>query len=451
MGKHMAKWHLAEFDDSPDYGDNANNSMEQQAGVENAVNRAQQLQSQGKGDDEIVRTLHAEGIAQPEEVLKMMHLRLKHDFAAPDQQPAISTDEQYPPSPSDSTDQSTDNQLYASFERFMTNETTAGMQKGSPYPEHSYENAPDHSAPGHHLPEKVNAIYNACMREHSDYGKEKCMKIAWAASGKKHEKGSSITYNGVPAKIAALYENVYGDYMVRIATDVGSVDVPAHDIDVEDAEIAPEFTPAGLMQQWLDQVPEAANREEAITASSQLRQIHTACAAAVANSKLPLTEKIRLDEISLQARLREAEYKHLADEISAPDQAYLDNQPRYDIMVNDQPGFGRDELDLDGSYEQLQEDKAAVNHEEQNELDAMMSVAHANPDDYNDVGRMRELALINLRVSKRLVGVENPQAIVDDYLERVERFRSEAVSSHKEEMKKEASAAVDYPDEAVFL
>jgi hypothetical protein len=53
----MAKWHLAEFDDSPDYGNNANNSMEQQAAVENAVERAQELQSQGKADDEIVRTL----------------------------------------------------------------------------------------------------------------------------------------------------------------------------------------------------------------------------------------------------------------------------------------------------------------------------------------------------------------------------------------------------------
>lgn len=68
----------------------------------------------------------------------------------------------------------------------VRNETTA-MQKGSPYPENSAENAPDHSAPGHHLPAKVNEIYNACMRDNPGYGKEKCMKIAWAGSGKHHE------------------------------------------------------------------------------------------------------------------------------------------------------------------------------------------------------------------------------------------------------------------------
>jgi hypothetical protein len=451
----MAKWHLAEFDDSPDYGNNANNSMEQQAAVENAVERAQELQSQGKADDEIVRTLHAEGIAQPEEVLKMMHLRMKHDFAAPDQQPAVSTDEEYPPAPSDSTDQSTDNQLYASFERFMTNETTAGMQKGSPYPEHSYENAPDHSAPGHHLPEKVNAIYNACMRDNSDYGKEKCMRIAWAASGKHHEKGSKITYNGIPARIASLYENVYGDYMVRISTDVGSADVPAHHIDVEDAEVAEDFTPAGLMQQWLDQVPEASNREEAITASSQLRQIHTACAAAVANGKLPLAEKMRLDDISLRALIKEAEFKRLADELSDQDQRYLDNQPQYGIMVNEnQPtSFGRDDLDLDSVYDQLQEDKAGVNHEEQNELDAAMTVSHANVDDLYDTGETRRLALLNLHASKRLVGMEEDEAqkVTNDYLERVERYRTAAVGSHKQVQKEASVKDEQYPDEAVFL
>jgi hypothetical protein len=302
---------------------------------------------------------------------------------------------------------------------------------------------------------KVNAVYNACMRDNSDYGKEKCMRIAWAASGEHHEKGSKITYNGIPARIASLYENVYGDYMVRISTDVGSADVPAHHIDVEDAEVAEDFTPAGLMQQWLDQVPEASNREEAVTASSQLRQIHTACTAAIANSKLPLTEKMRLDDISLRALLKEAEFKRLADELSDQDQRYLDNQPQYGIMVNEnQPtSFGRDDLDLDSVYDQLQEDKAGVNHEEQNELDAAMTVSHANVDDLYDTGETRRLALLNLHASKRLVGMEEDEAqkVTNDYLERVERYRTAAVGSHKQVQKEASVKDEQYPDEAVFL
>ncbi len=62
-----------------------------------------------------------------------------------------------------------------------------------PYPEDSEHNAPDHSAPGHHLPEKVNSIYNAIMREHPDYGKEKAMKIAWERSGEKHEASAVLS------------------------------------------------------------------------------------------------------------------------------------------------------------------------------------------------------------------------------------------------------------------
>ena len=59
-----------------------------------------------------------------------------------------------------------------------------------PYPEDSAKNAPDHSAPGHHLPKKVNDIYNALMRDHPEYGKEKAMRIAWGQSGEHHEASS---------------------------------------------------------------------------------------------------------------------------------------------------------------------------------------------------------------------------------------------------------------------
>lgn len=67
--------------------------------------------------------------------------------------------------------------------RMIGSEKEADMQKGSPYPENSDKNAPDHSPKGQKLPKKVNSIYNACMREadgKSDDQQEKCMKIAWA-------------------------------------------------------------------------------------------------------------------------------------------------------------------------------------------------------------------------------------------------------------------------------
>lgn len=62
------------------------------------------------------------------------------------------------------------------------------FQKGAPYPENSYKNAPDHTPKGQkEWPEEVNAIYNACVREKhgesgeaSDETKSSCAAIAWA-------------------------------------------------------------------------------------------------------------------------------------------------------------------------------------------------------------------------------------------------------------------------------
>lgn len=62
------------------------------------------------------------------------------------------------------------------------------MQKGAPYPENSYKNAPDHSPEGQKKwPKEVNAIYNACMRE-GNGDKEKCAKIAWSTYKKNDGK-----------------------------------------------------------------------------------------------------------------------------------------------------------------------------------------------------------------------------------------------------------------------
>jgi transcription initiation factor TFIIIB Brf1 subunit/transcription initiation factor TFIIB/phosphohistidine swiveling domain-containing protein len=76
----------------------------------------------------------------------------------------------------------------------------SAMQKGSPYPEHSYKNAPDHT-PKHQKkwPKEVNAIYNACMREGNGKGdteeerESSCAAIAWAQynKGKGHKKKSA--------------------------------------------------------------------------------------------------------------------------------------------------------------------------------------------------------------------------------------------------------------------
>jgi DNA-directed RNA polymerase subunit M/transcription elongation factor TFIIS len=64
----------------------------------------------------------------------------------------------------------------------------ASMQKGAPYPENSYKNAPDHTPKKQKKdwPAEVNSIYNACMREGNGRGdsdedkKSSCAAIAWA-------------------------------------------------------------------------------------------------------------------------------------------------------------------------------------------------------------------------------------------------------------------------------
>jgi hypothetical protein len=81
------------------------------------------------------------------------------------------------------------------FKREILKNPEASMQKGSPYPENSDKNAPDHSPKNQSWPKKVNSIYNACMREadsKSDEQQEKCAKIAWAQY-KKMKKGAEET------------------------------------------------------------------------------------------------------------------------------------------------------------------------------------------------------------------------------------------------------------------
>lgn len=97
---------------------------------------------------------------------------------------------------------------------------TTSLWKGSPYPEHG-EKDPDHSAPGHHIPEKVNDIYNAIKREHPEYDKSKAMAIAWDRSGLHKEKESQwkevgdfgMTPNPVNAQPKyILSPNAWGGY-----------------------------------------------------------------------------------------------------------------------------------------------------------------------------------------------------------------------------------------------
>jgi phosphohistidine swiveling domain-containing protein/predicted Zn-ribbon and HTH transcriptional regulator len=82
----------------------------------------------------------------------------------------------------------------------------ATMQKGAPYPGHHDE---DKGGDKDHMkgaPEKVNEIYHACMRDHEDYGKEKCAKIAWAQY-KKMSADSNLVLdtNGQPINQGELY------------------------------------------------------------------------------------------------------------------------------------------------------------------------------------------------------------------------------------------------------
>jgi hypothetical protein len=78
----------------------------------------------------------------------------------------------------------------------------SSMQKGAPYPENSYKNAPDHSPKGQKKwPKEVNAIYNACMREGNGKGdtqdekESSCAAIAWAQHNKgTKSKDSRVTF-----------------------------------------------------------------------------------------------------------------------------------------------------------------------------------------------------------------------------------------------------------------
>lgn len=585
----MTQWRLAEFDNSPDFQNDAPNSVEQDAALKNAVDRALELQTQGKTDEDIVAILSGEGISQPEQVMQMLHLRQKKDFAAPegqDGQPAVSTQEPYPPQTSDAVP---DTSLYSKFvsyvnsksagmddvsegghgwdemgwnpdnagggghsadelgwdqpqanpvthdamvqaaqqysqggqkpvydmdglhgiyqnlvqrghapedvrnavvnnfaqniriphdslhqvlDSYLNNRTeppspneqffsknsesimTESMQKGSPYPENSEKNAPDHSAPGHHLPDKVNQIYNACMREHSDYGKEKCMKIAWAASGDKHEKSGQVTFKGVPGKISATYENIYGEVMARFSTDTQVVDIPAHDLDVDEmADTSPQSA-SEILNQWLETIPEASNAEEAVERSAKMREIHTAASAAIANSKLPLTEKMALDKVSLRARVEMADLKYkFADDTS--EQEYLDRQPKYDILVGNGGGLsdGSSDAWLDSEYRELQEQAANTDYDQVNEEQAALTVAAAHKDDLHDTVVIRSIARSRFRTAAWAAGVddETRSRVESDYLERVENKRRERLATFKEEIKKQASVTDSRPDEMMFL
>lgn len=74
------------------------------------------------------------------------------------------------------------------FIQELNQQLIASLQKGAPYPENSYENAPDHTPKKQKKdwPAEVNAIYNACMREGNGSGDSKeekqssCAAIAWA-------------------------------------------------------------------------------------------------------------------------------------------------------------------------------------------------------------------------------------------------------------------------------
>lgn len=158
----------------PNYQDNSGNSQEQENALNFWLQMVQDLKGQQLTDEAVQAELAARNCPDPVAVLNVFYKQQQHP-------PQDDQQAQPAPEPQQDEEMAQDSRVQA------TAAILAAMPKGSPYPENSAENAPDHSAPGHNLPDKVNEIYNACMREHSDYGKEKCMKIAWAASGKKHE------------------------------------------------------------------------------------------------------------------------------------------------------------------------------------------------------------------------------------------------------------------------
>lgn len=334
----------------------------------------------------------------------------------------------------------------------------SAVQKGSPYPENSKENAPDHSAEGHHLPDKVNQIYNAIMREHPEYGKEKAMKIAWERSGLHKEKDSMTTgtYNDVPGRIANTYVDVWGTMMARFATEFGTYDVPMGEITPTE-DTAVDYDPVSEIERFLTDIDPAGSTPDSIDARmDNVNQVYQASVKLIREGKLALNKQIKLDEIALAAQLELGDLKQ-ARKLAVEElgQNYLDTLPQFEGVQpvgNDSFGPGGSDQWLEQVQQDMQQEAEGVNFDqvinEQPEL-----LVNEVPDAV--VGDQAAVQMIAASwINNKLVGLDKSAAtdIRDRFIERAELVRRDALANRKTAMSKAASTETyDGPDEGLFL
>lgn len=330
--------------------------------------------------------------------------------------------------------------------------------KTADYSGHDPDKSPDHSAPGHNLPAKVNEIYHACMRDNPDYGKEKCMKIAWSKSGEKHEGG--LAFNGTPGRVLASWNDMYDQPWVKFAVDgVGTFDIPESQLEVTEQQMEEQQGPVDLIQELWNGLPEVdeTNAGQLEERAASLLQLHTAASNAITGGRLSLTEQVRLDEISLACRLEASQLKTKAAAAMHPDNGYLASTPKFATEVVEQASFGDERSDtwLDQVY------RDSVSEAEGRDYDTIVNeepavlVNELPSDSLSDTGLVREIAARYIKSRVAMLDKTRATAITEKFVENAEQARRDALATRKSELAKIASEhEFDFenaPVEGLFL
>jgi hypothetical protein len=331
------------------------------------------------------------------------------------------------------------------------------------YPEDSHKNAPDHSAEGHHLPDKVNEIYNAIMREHPEYGKEKAMSIAWDRSGETKEKpkkkdskvtvGMDGTFNGVTGKVIARHSDVWGQELARFSTEGGVFDVPFD--QVTPAEPVAPISPADEIETYLSEIDQAGSDPASITARIEnLTEVINVTHNLVTANKVSLKEQIRLDAINLNCKLEVGKLSKMKKQAEL-DQgaAYLETQPQYEfgagVAGND--AYQGEGGWIDGAYNDMQDEASGIDQATFLPEQADLLTAELPSEVLGDQPAVQNIAEQNIEGFASTT--PDPAAVVSKFVALVEASRRNRFAALKQSMAKAASAQpeVTGPDEAMFM
>lgn len=333
------------------------------------------------------------------------------------------------------------------------------------YPEHSHENAPDHSAEGHNLPDKVNEIYNAIMRENPEYGKEKAMKIAWERSGEKHEKGHkdkdskvtvgmSGTFNGVTGKVIGRHSDVWGQDLARFSTENGQVfDVPFDQVTPAEPTAMPSEVEE--IETFLGDIDQAGSDVSSITARIEnLDQVVKVTHNLVRANKVSLADQVRLDAINLNCRLEIGKLTTMRKQAEIDNgQGYLQTLPQYELGagVAGNDAYQGDGSWLDSTYNDMQADAAGINQDTYLPEQADLLTAELPAEVLGDQPAVQDIATQNIEGFASTV--PNGPEVISKFVELVEASRRERFAQLKTTMQREASAQpeVTGPDDALFM